>query len=261
MFVKVLTKKSGYYITRIWAYDPYYQLNKYDSPEYGTKLYKPKDLLQRAINKDNLSGDLIVGFNASGFYLKDTYDASSVSKYSKYDKTSVGTLVITNGQVIRNVYDKAYKTWYIAGIDPSNTLKIFTDKKASGASEINEKKEWANGVINSKIRNTFTFASPLVVNGVKSDITTSMPSASSKVNRQAICQVNSNNFVLITGSNLNRNDLINIMLDLNCQVGTNLDGGGSIALLYKEPNSSTITPIIGNGRSLTEVGYFTELEN
>lgn len=256
-----ITKKNSYYITRVWAYDPYYQLNKYDSPEYGTKLYNPKDLLQMAINRDNLSNNLIVGFNASGFYLKDTYDADSVSKYSKYDKTSVGTLVITNGQVIRNVYDKAYKTWYITGVDPSNTLKIFTDEKASTASEINAKKEWANSVINSKIRNTFTFASPLIMNGVKSDIITSMPSASSRVSRQAICQVNSNNFVLITGYDLNRNDLIQIMLNLNCQTGTNLDGGGSIALLYKEPNNSSISTIIGNGRNLTEVGYFTELEN
>ena len=47
------------------------------------------------------------------------------------------------------------------------------------------------------------------------------------------------------------------MLNLKCQTGTNLDGGGSIALLYKDKNSS-IQTIIGNGRSLTEVGYFSE---
>jgi len=256
-----ITKKGSYYITRIWAYDPYYQLNKKDSPEYGSNLYKPKDLLQFAINDNNLDNKLIVGFNASGFYLKNTYDAASVSKYSGYDKTSVGTLVITDGKVIRNVYDKAYKTWYIAGVDSSNTLKVFTDSMASTTTEINTKKQWASSVINSGIRNTFTFASPLVMNGVKSDITTSMPSSSSKVNRQAICQVNSNNFVLITGSQLSRNNLIEIMLGLNCQTGTNLDGGGSIALLFKEPNNSTITTIIGNSRNLTEVGYFTELKN
>lgn len=253
-----ITKKNSYYITRIWSYDPYYQLHKQDSPEYGVNLYTPGDNLKRAISANNLNNKLVLGFSGSGFYLKNTYDADSVSKYPAYDKTSVGSLVITNGKVVRNAYDKSYKTWYTTGIDKNNNLRIFTDSKASTTSEINAKKDWAQSVINSGIRNTFTFASPLVINGVKSDITTSMPSATSKVNRQAICQVNQNNFILITGSNLNRNDLINIMLELNCQTGTNLDGGGSIALLIKEKNSNTISTIIGNSRALTEVGYFTE---
>ena len=49
------------------------------------------------------------------------------------------------------------------------------------------------------------------------------------------------------------------MLNLNCQTGTNLDGGGSIALLYQPSGSTSISTITGNGRSLTEVGYFSEL--
>ena len=85
-----------------------------------------------------------------------------------------------------------------------------------------------------------------------------MPSPNSKKNRQAICQVNQNNFVLITGNELTRNNLIDIMLNLKCQTGTNLDGGGSIALLYKSSKSNEIETIIGNGRDLPEVGYFTE---
>jgi len=48
------------------------------------------------------------------------------------------------------------------------------------------------------------------------------------------------------------------MLKLNCQTGTNLDGGGSIALLYKSKSTNNIETIIGGGRALTEVGYFTE---
>lgn len=253
-----ITKKSSYYITRIWAYDPYSQLNKFDSPEYGKNLYRPKALLEKARDKYSLNNKLIVGFNASGFYLKDTYDASSVSKYSKYNKTSVGTLVITNGKVVRNAYNKAFKTWFVTGIDKDNNLRIFKDLAGTSASQIEEKKKWSQSVIDSGIRNTFTFAAPLIVDGKQSTTATSMPSTSSRVNRQAICQVNNNNFVLITGSNLNRSDLILIMKNLNCKTGTNLDGGGSIALLYKNKNSNGIETIIGNGRNLTEVGYFTE---
>lgn len=252
-----INKYNDYYISRIWAINPYLQLNKFDSPEYGTNLYKPGILLEKAISSNNLNNNLIVGFNASGFYLKDTYDSSSVNAYSKYNKTSVGTLVITNGKVIRNAYQYAVKTWFTMGINKDNKLIIFKDEKNSN---IDEKNKWSQSVINSGIRNTYTFASPLVENGISSTTTTSMPSISSKVNRQAICQVNNNNFLLITGANLNRTDLINIMLQNKCITGLNLDGGGSIALLYKSSNSNNVNTITGNGRSLTEVGYFTEIE-
>lgn len=253
-----ISKFNNYYITRVWARNPYTQLNKYDSPEYGKTLYRPKKLLEDAIDKYNLDNKLLLGFNASGFYLKDTYDADSVSKYSGYDKTSVGTLVITNGKVVRNVYNKAYKTWFIAGIDKNNKLRLFTDSKASTTLEIKDKISWSEEVIDSGIRNTYTFASPLIENGKRSTNSINMPSSTSYKNRQAICQVNKNNFVLITGEDLNREDLINIMLDLNCETGTNLDGGGSIALLYKSKNSSSVETVIGNNRSLTEVAYFSE---
>lgn len=249
-----IQKVESYYVTQIWVKDPYNQLNKYDSPQYGRQLYRPAALLQNAVSERGLSNKIVVGFNASGFYLKNTFDADSVNYYPPYDKTSVGTLVITDGKVVRNAYDKSYKTWYIAGVDKSGKLNIYTDAKTN---DLGSKKAWANSVIGS-IRNTFTFAGPLVINGQESNDKTSMPSPGSALNRQAICQVDTNNFVLITGSNLNRDKIVSIMLKLNCQTGTNLDGGGSIALLYKSKSTNNIETIIGGGRALTEVGYFTE---
>ena len=249
-----ISKINTYYVTQIWVSDPYQQLNKYDSPQYGQSLYRPGQLLQEAINRDSLGDKLIVGFNASGFYLRDTYDAASVNYYAPYDKTSVGTLVITNGNVVRNVYDKAYKTWYIAAVDKSGTLQIYKDEKTN---DVNSKKAWSESIIGN-VRNTFTFASPLVMNGAASSDTTSMPSPGSSLNRQAICQIDTHNFMLITGSSLNRQNMIDLMLKAGCKTGTNFDGGGSIALLYKSKNSNTIETMTGNGRSLTEVGYFSE---
>lgn len=161
----------------------------------------------------------------------------------------------TNIIVAANDNNNSLKYTYI---DKNNTLRIFTDLKASSIDEINNKKTWTESVINSGIRNTFTFAAPLITNGQVSNDSTNMPSPSTKKNRQAICQVNDNNFVLITGKDLNRPKLIDIMLGLNCKTGTNLDGGGSIALLFKNKVTSKITTIIGNERELSEVGYFTE---
>lgn len=253
--LKVAIYKSGsYYVTQVWAKNPYQQLNKYDSPNYGSSLVRPGTLMQKAASENGLSNKLMVGFNASGFYLKNTYDSASVNAYPAYDKTSVGTLVITNGRVVRNAYNHAVKTWYITGVDQSNRMRIFEDQKNGDASA---KKAWSESIIGT-IRNTFTFASPLVVNGQASNITTSMPSAGTAKNRQAFCQIDNHNFALITGAGLSRQDLINIMLQLHCQTGTNFDGGGSIALLFKSGSSQNIETIIGNRRSLTEVGYFTE---
>ena len=253
-----ITKNGSYYITRVWMSNPHKQVNKFDSPSYGKSLVRPSKLLSNAVTTYGLTNKALVGFNASGFYLKDTYDSASVNKYPAFDKTSVGTIVITNGQVVRNAYTKAYKTWYIAGVDSSNTLRIFTDKAGTSDSELAAKKTWADGVINSGIRNTFTFAGPLVIDGKATSSTTSFPSSGSALNRQAICQIDANNFVLITGSKLTRNNLIDIMLDLKCKTGTNLDGGGSIALLYKQAGSNEIKKVIGDSRSLTEVGYFSD---
>ena len=86
-----------------------------------------------------------------------------------------------------------------------------------------------------------------------------MPAATSgSPKRQAFCQIDSNNYAFIVGKAQSRQDLINIMKGLNCQTGVNLDGGGSIALLYKGASSDKIQTVIGNGRQLTEVLYLTE---
>ena len=252
-------KRSSYYLTRIWVENPYEQLNKFDSPEYGKNLYKPDKLLETAMNTNNLTNKLLLGFNASGFYLKNTFDAYSVSRYPAYDRTSVGSLVITNGKVIRNAYDKAVKTWYIMGINPDNQMVIFEDKKTESSADIIDKQKWANDVINSKIRNTYTFAAPLIQNGVKTGITTSMPGGfTDSKGLQMICQINDNNFVLFTSSSSTRNKGMDDFLSMGCQTATNLDGGGSIALMYKDANSTTITKVIGGGRALPEVAYFSE---
>lgn len=252
-----IVNRGTYYLTYIWVKDAYSQLNKFDSPEYGTNLYLPKDLLSKANNKYGLKSKIVVGFNASGFYLKGVYDKASVQKYPAYDKTSVGTLVITDGKVVRNAYNHADKTWYMIGVNKENKMLIFEDKASN---DVNAKKEWSQSVIDSGIRNTFTFASPIIMNGKKSNITTNLPYANNKtkIGLQMICQINENNFILFTAGNEAREVGINEFLKLGCQTALNLDGGGSIALLYKKPNSNEIIRVTGNGRQLSEVGYFTE---
>ena len=257
-----ITQKGKYYLTRIWAINPYEQLNKRDASPYGSVLERPGNLLKKEITDKGMNNKLVLGFNASGFYLKDTYDPNSVKYYSGYNKTSVGTIVITDGKVVRNQWEKGdLLTWFIAGVNPDNQMVVFVDKKMKETNKT-EKKAWSESVINSGIRNTYTFAAPVILDGQKTNYNnhnSRMPGDNEgKKGLQMLCQINNNNFVLFTSSNESRNTGINIFYDLGCQTAVNLDGGGSVALLFKSSNSSSIETIVGNGRSLPEVGYFSE---
>ena len=256
-----IINNNSYYLTRIWAKNPYLQLNKAASNEYGRRMYKPVSLLQNEVINSNLKDKLIIGFNASGFYLKDTFDAASVDKYPAYDRTSVGTIVINNGQLIRNSYNYAVKDWYIMGINKDNKMVIFEDKKTGSSYDIASKQSWAQEVINSGIRNTFSFAGPVILNGQRlTSFSPSMPDSdnNSVKKLQLICQINDNNFAIFTSKEEVRKKAIDVFESIGCQTATNLDGGASIALLYKEKNSSEFKTIIGGGREMPEVGYFTE---
>ncbi len=260
-FNAYIIKRNGYYLTRIWVIDAYKQLNKAASPQYGTNLYTPTELVKKAIASNNLKNKAIVGFNTSGFYLKGTFDASSVEKYPAYDKTSVGTIIINNGKLVRNSYNKAFKQWYIMGINKQNKMVIFEDNPATNQDSINKKKEWSKTVINSGIRNTFTFAGPIILNGKKlTSFSTSMPdsSNSSPKGLQLMCQINDNNFALFTATSQKRSVAIDVFLSLGCKTAMNLDGGGSVALFYKEKNSQEFKNVLGGARALPEAGYFTE---
>ncbi len=256
-----ISKIGGYYLTRIWAKDAYSQLNKAASPEYGKNLYKPLDLLTRSMNQNNLQNKLMVGFNGSGFYLKGTFDAASVNKYPPYDKTEVGTIVINNGKVVRNAYNKAVKQWYLTGITKDNKMVIFEDNMASSSAEIEAKQKWSQTVINSGVRNTFNFAGPVIKDGKRlSSFSSSMPDRSNNSYKglTMICQINENNYVLFTSTHERRNTAIDKFLSLGCKTATNLDGGGSVALFYKSKNSRTFTKVVGGGRALPAAGYFNE---
>lgn len=249
-----IVNKGSYYLTYIWVKDAYTQLNKSVSPEYGKKLYYPRELLNRAVTSNNLTNKIMVGFNASGFYLRDKYDAISVSVYSAYDRTSVGTIVINNGTIVRNAYNYTVKTWYIIGVNKDNKLLVFEDAIMNNTSE---KIAWSQTVISSGIRNTFTFAAPIIQNGQRTNITTSMPGGlNDKKGLQLICQINENNFLLFTSRDETRNKAITEFMNLGCQTAMNLDGGGSVALFYKDKNSTEIVNVIGGSRELPEVGYF-----
>ena len=75
-----------------------------------------------------------------------------------------------------------------------------------------------------------------------------------------MCQLDENNFISVVShtKRWNRQDFANFMATLGCKTAVNFDGGGSVALFYKEPNKE-IKTLTGNGRALSNIIYFIEL--
>lgn len=255
-----IEKTSGYYLTRVWVRDPYNQTQKGVIANWGSKLEKPFDIIQREISNKNLQNKIVVAINASGFYLSGSWSPSCGSSYaSKYDRTTEGPLVITNGNVVRNWYsdsaiDKA-RNHVLYAISPDGTLDTYPNFNKLTE---NERKNLFDKIISLNYKNTWVFRPVIMQNGkmVNSDILGTFLDGSAK--RQVLCQINYNNFaILSTTSSYNKNGLNSILTSLNCQTAVNMDGGGSVALLYKGKNG-TLTTLVGGSRPLVDTLYFTE---
>ena len=114
-------------------------------------------------------------------------------------------------------------------------------------------------MISDGVKNTFAFSPVLVYDGEIKNTQTE------KNIRQAICQIDRNNFVFVTNTNStdNRgvgfdfNSLAQYMMKLNCKIGFNLDGGGSVNHYYKD-NTSKLHSVVNSSRGLVDMLYFVE---
>lgn len=78
-----------------------------------------------------------------------------------------------------------------------------------------------------------------------------------KTNRTVICQVNRNNYVLISGSGIPEKMAYDVKQMTGSAQCYNLDGGGSRKLYYKTQGSSIIKKF-GGGRAIPDMLYFVE---
>ena len=252
-----VTTKDGYYLTRVWARDPVYQLRKEVTGGKSTK--NPLTLLKNAISSNNLDSKIVLGFNASGIIIPSSpgdYGAI-LKKDSSYAYLEATSLILTNGKVIKNDYKNYaadYPIYYVSGTNELKYIPRLTGKSASDRKKIFE------SVINGGAKNTFGFTKVVFVeNGKANDVKWSGDSAAK---RQAICQVNTNNFIVVTSNTKTvlRQPFANFLASIGCKTAFNLDGGGSTTLMYKSNDTNTVKTITGGGRALNMILYFTELE-
>ena len=121
-------------------------------------------------------------------------------------------------------------------------------------------------IVDSGARNTMTW-SPVIIENYKTKKLTKAEDGDSdyKAYRQGLCQVDTNNFILITTRNssgkMNRQGFTNFVGTLGCRVGLNFDGGGSIITMYMPKGTDNIKTLTygSENRKLSSIMYFTEL--
>lgn len=247
-----IVKKDGYYLSRIWMKDPYLQVKKEMLSSNAKKLVLPKNILEQAINKYNLKSKIVLGGNASGPVMKGSHYSYVAERASYYNLKEPSALLVYNGNIIINDY-KTYAgnttIYYINGKNQLSYIPIMENN-----SPIERKIAFENA-ISSGIYNTFAFNPMLVINGKVQSVSNDYYAL-----RNGFCQINENNFIWVVSDTKkwNKPDFATFMGSLGCVNAANFDGGGSVALFYKE-KFGNIKTLTGNGRSLSSVIYFTEL--
>ena len=177
------------------------------------------------------SAEQILGneISANGYQNKCLIAINS-SFFSYSTGSPVGGVVINKGKIVK---DKGNASGCI-GVNSSSKLVECSHKPASE-------------IASQGIRNTFVISSPAGHNN-------SGPTAS----RTQICQIDTNNFVLYSGSGT-VGGCANVTQSVTgCDYSYNLDGGGSRKMYYKTQSSSSVTRVFGGSRELPDMLYFVE---
>ena len=244
-------KDGGMYLSYIWAKDPVNQLKKsYTSGKSKLTEY----ILEDTVKKEDLKNKYILGFNASPPCNNIYYDKWS----SKYQLKEPSPLMIQNGKVLVNDPNKS-SSLFIYYLDDSNQLR-YTNRVNNMTVE--ERKKVYDEIIASGAKNTMTWRPILVDNYKVADLEDEFVKMES-TRKQAICQLDSNNFIIITSENskagvTSYSKLASYIQKLGCRVAVEFDAGGSTSLLWKNKGSNDVSRITGGGRQLTSVVYFTE---
>ena len=114
----------------------------------------------------------------------------------------------------------------------------------------------ANKIVSDGVRYTFGFTPVLIYQG---NISTSSESTNNM--RQALCQINQNNFAIYTS--LNSSDAVTHLTvakrlqSIGCQTAFALDGSESVSGYYKK-NTATVSTLRSSSRSIADIIYFVE---
>ena len=245
--------KSTYVITHVWVNDAYNQFKTAIPNGKLGSLANASTILNREISSKGYSNKGLVAFNASAF-VGNGHNSDYSSAIPAYNNSSVTPIVILDGKVLRNLTDKVLpndsrKTY---GLTRSGYLSYYTFSKTN----ISTNQLTAQQIINDGVRYTFGFTPVLIYYG---SISTSSTSTNNM--RQALCQIDKNNFAIYTSLNTSDKpthlDVAQILRNIGCQTAFALDGSESVSGYYKT-DSSSVKTLRSSGRSVADIIYFVE---
>ena len=251
LHVKIVNDR-GVILSYIWAKDPKKQLFK----NYGND--KPMNILNDAVNRNGLANKIVVGFNASPpvspKYLPEW------CKDSKYKYREPSPLMITNGQVLVNDPAKDTRGKFLYWIDGKNQL--CSTPKELDKYTVDERRALYQSIIDSGAWQTMIWR-PLLIDNYRATALSSqfLTKTAGNKRKQALCQVDSNNFIVVTGSSKGMMDYPHFqkyLLGLGVRIAVEFDAGASSTIMYKPKNSPTFKKLVGGGRSLSMMMYWTE---
>lgn len=262
-----IDKRGTYYVvTNIWVKDAYSQFKTAITSPKNANSPTPRNpeagdtIIKREIKNKNYQNKGLVAINASAM-VSSYYGKKTPSSW--YGTAQI-PLILNDGKTIRNSSNEAIRTdddYIIYGLKKNGDLTYYKYQKGFDAKQREENKNLFNKIINDGVLYTFGFKPVLLENGKNV-----APHNSPNI-RQAICQVDKNNFILITNTNStnNRNvgfgfkDLAGVFQSLNCKTALNLDGGGSTCEFYKDnTNNLNKVPTTYGSRQLSDMIYFVE---
>ena len=264
-----IRKTTYYYLTYIWMEDPYNQIKKLEAntAAYG-KIYTDDELNKAGLSPVRrdvgqmmnayISNGMIdinksaIGYNGSAFYVNGAWDPPIPFYHNRADSW----IDLQDGILTRARFDDGVNTHAeILGIDKNGNLIDYGNSVTKA-----EREAFYKRITNDKAKNTWTSTPILIKNG------TNISYESDAANRQAICQIDSNNYVMLTtiyGMGLHQ--VGKVFSDLGCINAYNLDGGGSTSFFYKMNGDRSAKQIkCSDGkdrnvcRTIIEGIYFTE---
>ena len=273
-----IIKQDRYIITYVWAKDAYKQFKmgvpaedpkpsssrKNDNYGGNKKIlyynWLGKNIMENEIKQNGYEKKGLIGFNASAMiaqqWVTDSLDQNVPTGW--YGQTHINIFRV-NGETIRASYDKYRYNTLIYGLGNDGNLKSYKTNFGSDSDIYIKGNDLVKKYIEDvyEIKNTFGFSPVLVKNGKK------VVDNNKSNMREAICQKDKNNFAFITSTSTDRenglsyNDLANMMVDMGCQTGLNLDGGGSTSYFYKSnivKSNNTEAGLLGDSSGTDLVG-------
>ncbi len=238
---KILKVDSNTYYSVIWVKDGYKQINNALAPK--NKTAQPYQIIKNEISKyPDLNNKHILAVNGS----------------FKYGDTVAGAVIISHGELVRDISQADYirligkESYDLVAINKSGWFSSYSKVKSEGVFD----DQLSSKLLSYGARNTWaTVPNP-----------NSTETISAKDERTAVCQIDLNNFVIISTKyrclGCSQTELRNIF---GCQYTFNLDGGGSVKLYYRDPNGgdgkillSGIDSKEGTERTLSDMMYFSD---